>query len=182
METIPDHHDAAALGPRHSSLGPLVLLLLMLLLLAADQWTKHLARVHLQHEDARRFAGGTITLLYAENSGAFLSLGAELPELVRHFILDGIVGIGLAVAAWVLFTGRMNARWDEVALAFIIAGGIGNLIDRFRNHGRVTDFIYLAAGPLHTGVFNVADIAITAGVVWLMLSWMFVKKPLIVDR
>jgi signal peptidase II len=153
----------------------LALLLLMLLLLGADQWTKHLARVHLQHDEARRYAGNVVTLVYAENSGAFLSLGAELPELVRRLILDGIVGIGLAVAAWVLFTGRMNGKWDEVALALIVTGGIGNLIDRMRNHGRVTDFIYLAAGPLHTGVFNVADVAITSGVVWLMLAWAFTK-------
>jgi signal peptidase II len=153
----------------------LALLVLMLALLGADQWTKHLARVHLQHDEARRFAGNLLTLVYAENSGAFLSLGAELPELVRHFILDGIVGIGLAVAAWVLFTGRMSGKRDEIALALIVAGGIGNLIDRMRNHGRVTDFIYLAAGPLHTGVFNVADVAITTGVVWLMLAWAFTK-------
>jgi signal peptidase II len=153
----------------------LTLLAIMLLLLAADQWTKHLARTHL-HYGMHRYAGGVLTLLYAENSGAFLSLGANLPEIVRRAVLDGLVGIGLCVAAWVLFTGRMQTRWDEIALALIVAGGIGNLVDRMRNHGRVTDFIYLAAGPVHTGVFNVADMAITAGVIWLMLSWMAVKK------
>ena len=155
----------------------LSLLALILLVLVADQTTKQLARVHLQQHEVRRFAGDTVTLLYAENSGAFLSLGADLPAVVRQVILNGIVGIGLAVAAWVLFTGRMQLKWDEVALALIIAGGIGNLIDRVRNHGRVTDFIYLAAGPVHTGVFNIADLAITTGVIWLMLSWMVVKKP-----
>jgi signal peptidase II len=151
------------------------LLAIMLLLLAADQWTKHLARTHL-HYEMHRYAGGVVTLLYAENSGAFLSLGANLPEIVRRVVLDGLVGVGLCVAAWVLFTGRMQTRWDAIALAVIVAGGIGNLIDRMRNHGRVTDFIYLAAGPVHTGVFNIADMGITAGVIWLMLSWIAVKK------
>jgi signal peptidase II len=149
----------------------------MSILLAADQWTKHLARIHLQHQDMRHYLGDVVTLLYAENAGAFLSIGADLPAVVRQVILNGIVGIGLAVAAWVLFAGRMHLLWDEIALASIVAGGAGNLIDRIRNHGRVTDFIYLAAGPLHTGVFNVADICITAGVIWLMMSWMFVKAP-----
>ena len=148
----------------------------MLLLLIFDQWTKRLARVHLQHQQIRHYLGDTVTLLYAENAGAFLSLGADLPAVVRQIILNGIVGIGLVVAAWDLFAGRMQLKWDEVALALIVAGGVGNLIDRVRNHGRVTDFIYLASGPLHTGVFNVADIAITGGVIWLMLSWIFVKK------
>ena len=44
------------------------------------------------------------------------------------------------------------------------------------NPGRVTDFLYLSAGPLHTGVFNVADMAITFGVIWLMTSWMFTSR------
>jgi lipoprotein signal peptidase len=42
--------------------------------------------------------------------------------------------------------------------------------------GRVTDFIYLAAGPVHTGVFNVADMAITSDVIWLVISSFAPKK------
>jgi signal peptidase II len=56
-------------------------------------------------------------------------------------------------------------------IAFIIGGGIGNLIDRLRYGGFVTDFIYLAAGPLHTGVFNIADMAITGGVIAIVILW-----------
>jgi signal peptidase II len=83
-----------------------------------------------------------------------------------------LVSIGLLVAAFVLFTGRMQPGPDDVAIAFIIGGGVGNLIDRFRLGGRVTDFIYLELSrPLHTGVFNIADMAITGGVLWLALSW-----------
>ena len=58
----------------------------------------------------------------------------------------------------------------------MIGGGAGNLIDRLRFGGRVTDFIYLAAGPLHTGVFNIADMAITGGVLWLALSSLWPKR------
>ena len=65
---------------------------------------------------------------------------------------------------------------DAIAVALIAAGGIGNLIDRVMFHGRVTDFIYLAAGPVHTGVFNVADMAITSGVIWLVISSFAPKK------
>ena len=56
------------------------------------------------------------------------------------------------------------------------SGGGANLIDRLRFGGYVTDFLYLHAGPLHTGVFNVADMAITGGVIWLVLS-SFAPKP-----
>ncbi|MGZ7078065.1 MAG: signal peptidase II, partial [Thermoanaerobaculia bacterium] len=59
-----------------------------------------------------------------------------------------------------------------VAVAMIGGGGVGNLIDRLTRGGRVTDFLFMQIGPLHTGVFNVADMAITIGVTWLFVSSM----------
>jgi signal peptidase II len=147
---------------------------IIFLTIAIDQGTKVLARDTLMNVAPMR--RGVLTLLHTENTGAFLSIGANLPANVRHLVFDGLVSVGLLAALFVLFTGRMPAT-DDVAIAFIIGGGAGNLIDRFRFNGRVTDFIYLAAGPLHTGVFNIADMAITGGVLWLALSWMFRKKP-----
>lgn len=152
----------------------LALLGVMAVVLLADQATKRMV-IH-SLDQPRSYLGGHVMLLRAENAGAFLSLGAALPESVRAVIFSGVVAVGLAVAAWVLFSGRMQTRGDDMALALIIAGGLGNLVDRVRFGGRVTDFLYLSAGPLHTGVFNVADMAITAGVIWLMVAWMFVKK------
>jgi signal peptidase II len=55
-------------------------------------------------------------------------------------------------------------------------GGIGNLIDRLTRGGRVTDFLFMELGPLHTGVFNVADMAITGGVIWLLVTSFLPKK------
>jgi signal peptidase II len=150
------------------------LLALILIVLAADQATKVAARRQLRDFMPRHY--GVLTLTYAENSGAFLSLGSGLPSLARRVVFDGLVTVGLAVAAFFLFTGRVHGRGDDVALALIVAGGVGNLIDRLRFGGYVTDFLYLHAGALHTGVFNVADMAITGGVLWLALAWMLPKK------
>ena len=148
-----------------------VLAIIILVTIALDQGTKRLARRTLMNAFPRHYAG-VLTLLYTENPGAFLSLGSNLPANVRHLVFDGLVSIGLLVAGFALFTGRMQGR-DDIAIAVIIGGGTGNLIDRLRFSGRVTDFIYLAAGPLHTGVFNIADMAITGGVLWLALAWVF---------
>jgi signal peptidase II len=152
----------------------IALALIVFITIALDQGAKALVRRTLMNGDPVR--RGVLTLLHTENQGAFLSLGSELPPNVRHLIFDGLVSIGLIAAAFVLFTGRMQPGSDDIAIAFIIGGGVGNLIDRFRLGGRVTDFIFLQAGPLHTGVFNIADMAITGGVLWLALSWMFRKK------
>jgi signal peptidase II len=153
----------------------ILLTAIIALTIGFDQASKALVRRTLMN--AEPVHRGVLTLLHTENPGAFLSLGADLPPNLRHLIFDGLVSIGLIAAAFVLFTGRMQPGSDDIAIAFIIGGGAGNLIDRFRLGGRVTDFIYLQAGPLHTGVFNVADMAITGGVLWLALSWMFRKKP-----
>jgi signal peptidase II len=145
-----------------------VLALLILVTLVADQITKHIVRISLVQGGPRHY--GVLTLVYAENRGAFMSLGATLPAPLRAAIFNGIVTVGLMFATVVVFRGRLK-RGDDVALALVVAGGIGNLIDRIRFDGRVTDFLYLSAGPLHTGVFNVADVAITLGVIWLLVSW-----------
>ena len=152
----------------------IALALIVMLTIGCDQAAKALARRTLMNSDPVKT--GILTLFHTENAGAFLSLGSDLPPNLRHLIFDGLVSIGLIAAGFVLFTGRMQPGTDDVAIAFIIGGGVGNLIDRFRMGGRVTDFIFLQAGPLHTGVFNVADMAITGGVLWLALSWMFRKK------
>lgn len=150
------------------------LLGLIVFVLLCDQATKVVARAQLRNRAPRDC--GILTLVYTENSGAFLSLGEGLPRLARRVVFDGLVTIGIAMAAWFLLTGRVHGRGDDVALALIVAGGIGNLIDRLRFGGYVTDFIYLHAWRLHTGVFNVADMAITAGVLWLLLAWVAPKR------
>jgi signal peptidase II len=148
---------------------------IILLTIAIDQGTKILARRTLMDTAPRHYTS-VLTLLHTENPGAFLSIGSNLPPNVRHVIFDRLVSVGLLAAAFVLFTGRMQPGPDDVAIALIIGGGAGNLIDRFRLGGRVTDFIFLQAGPLHTGVFNVADMAITGGVLWLALSWVITSR------
>ena len=124
--------------------------------LIVDQYTKYLARSLRRAIDL-----GPLMLTYTENRGAFLSLGANLPADVRAWLFNGVVAVGLTVLAVYVY------RHPDVPLALVLSGGIGNLIDRLRFGGRVSDFLYLHAGPLHTGVFNVADMAITAGVVWM---------------
>jgi signal peptidase II len=150
------------------------LLLIMAITIAADQLTKHLARMTLAVSAPKRLS--ILTLLYAENSGAFLSLGANLPPQTRSLIFSGVVAVALAIGIYALMANRIGGPADSIAVAFILGGGIGNLIDRVVRGGRVTDFLYLSLGPLHTGVFNVADIAITGGVIWLLISWMRAKN------
>jgi len=144
-------------------------LLLIVALIAADQLTKSIVRARLAARPPLQY--GIVTLIYTTNPGAFLSIGASLPPNIRAGLFSGIVTVALGIAAIALVRGNVQSRADELALAVIIAGGVGNLIDRLRFNGQVTDFLYVSAGPFHTGIFNVADVAITCGILWLALSW-----------
>src|SRR5438045_3701957 len=150
---------------------PLITLVVAVVIL--DQFTKHLAREHLAVP--LELFGGLLTLFRTENAGAFLSLGADAPPVVRTIVFGVFVAITLAAAGYALATGRVR-RSEAYAVALVVAGGIGNLIDRIARGGRVTDFLYLEAGALHTGVFNVADMAITIGVIWLFFASLKPRK------
>jgi signal peptidase II len=135
-----------------------------------DQAAKALAREALAFSPPLALLGGAVRLQYAENPGAFLSLGASLPAEARFLL--GTVFVGATLAALLIFTLRAAglSPGQRTGFALILSGGVGNLIDRVMNDGQVIDFVVLRLGPFHTGIFNVADVAITAGVLIAALS------------
>jgi signal peptidase II len=136
-----------------------------------DQISKSAAREYLPGSGIHSYLGDTFRLEYAQNPGAFLSLGESLPPAVRF---EGFtVAVGAFVAAllgWALLSNRLSWR-HRLAVTTIGAGGLGNLIDRLRFDGAVTDFLNLGIGSLRTGIFNVADATLMVGVILLLLTW-----------
>ena len=139
--------------------------------IAVDQLIKLLALFSLQ-ATTFRFGSSPVNMALelSLNPGAFLSLGASLPTQVKQLIF--IVGVA-AVVCWAGYWAWTN--WNhslrKAAPLFLIAlGGAGNLIDRVFRDGHVVDYLVVNVGPLHTGVFNLADIAITLGALLLMLD------------
>jgi signal peptidase II len=129
---------------------------------ACDRAAKHAAEA-LRGMPPREYLRGTVVLLYAENRGAMLSLGAGLPEQTRFIVFTAGVGVILAGLAAVLVFAAGLTRMRVIGLSLIIAGGGSNLFDRLSNNGRVVDFVMLGAGGLRTGIFNLADVAILLG-------------------
>lgn len=131
-----------------------------------DQASKVYASTYLLHTEREPISwlGDTFRVQYALNDGAFLSLLSNMPDEVRFLILtvvNGLVLIGLAVY---LLTAREITKWNFLPLLMVVAGGIGNLIDRVR-FNYVIDFLNVGVGGLRTGIFNIADMFITAGIV-----------------
>lgn len=134
-----------------------------------DQITKDVVRDNLVPGEGRSFLHDTFRLIHVENSGAFLSFGEALPDHIKttiFIVAVGLVSLGALLAA--LFA-RGLGHGQIVALALIASGGIGNWIDRLTNDGRVTDFLNVGIGSLRTGIFNVADMVLMAGVALFFL-------------
>jgi len=151
--------------------------LVLLACIGCDQLTKAIAKTYLPRDEAWSYLGDTLRLQLAHNYGAFLSLGDSLPPGWRQALLSAGVGVVLfGLLVYLLGWKNMNPR-NVVPLSLILAGGLGNLIDRIAYGGYVVDFVNLGIGPVRTGVFNVADVAIMAGVVWLLLVDMLRRPP-----
>lgn len=167
-------------GSRSSRLPRFVALAAILLaLVGCDQATKVYAVKNLKGQPPQSYLADTIRIHYVENPGAFLGMGGQLDPNIKYWVLT--VGTAL-VLVWVLvfvISSRSIDRWTFVALTMIVAGGIGNLIDRFRLGGFVIDFLNVGFGQAvwqRTGIFNVADMAITAGFI-MLLPYVFKGEP-----
>jgi signal peptidase II len=149
----------------------LLLLVIVLILIGLDQATKSIAKRSLAGEPPREYLAGAVRLEYAENVGSFLSLGASLPAEARFWIFtvfSALLVLGLAL--YILRASEQMPLLVFVGISLVIAGGLGNLIDRLTHEGRVVDFMQLGVGPLRTGVFNVADVALMAGIGLVLLA------------
>ena len=128
-----------------------------------DQISKAAARSLLSQGHPIKFLRGTLEFTLSQNVGAFLSMGSRLSAPLRYGLFS--IGGGLIILAglYYLVTRTQLSNRLVIALSLLIGGAIGNLIDRLAFHGSVTDFLFLSIGPLHTGVFNLADMAVMFG-------------------
>ena len=141
-----------------------VLLLLIVLIVFADQLTKWLAVIYLQNGDSFDVIPGILRFTYVENDGAAFGM------LDNHrwifMVLSTLAIIGLLIYLWRMPPKSLLCR---ISIAFLIGGGIGNMIDRILL-GFVIDFIDFCAFPkIWMWVFNVADAFVTVGTIALML-------------
>jgi signal peptidase II len=146
----------------------------VLLLVGCDHGTKHLAKAHLEGKSAVQLVPGVFDLRYTENTDmAFSLLGSWVAPHVRHPLLVGVkFAVVSGLLAFLFLRWSRLRSWERVGALMTFAGGVGNLIDRFAR-GYVIDFLHLRHWP----VFNVADIAITLGMVLLGLGMRRPTKP-----
>lgn len=132
--------------------------LLAAVVIAADRITKHIVRGHIGLQQSRTVIPGILRLVHYRNTGvAFDFLSGAGPVVI---IVEGIALLALLV--YVARHPRRRGLWVPTGL--LLGGALGNLLDRLLD-GSVTDFIKFPHWP----AFNVADIAITIGVIALLI-------------
>jgi len=134
---------------------------------AVDQLTKQWAEAGLiPYEPQSVLPMLNLTLMY--NEGAAFSFLSNAGGWQRWFFVAVGVGVTVALIIW-LRSLKGSERWQALGLTLIVGGAVGNLIDRVLQ-GRVVDFIDVYYGRWHWPAFNVADSAITVGVVLLLID------------
>jgi signal peptidase II len=154
--------------------GPYVWIMAAVVVL--DQATKLLVDRLMALHESHEVLDGFLRLTYVRNRGAAFGIlsDAELPYQSALFSLLSMAALtAIALYAWRL---PARSRLPKTALAMIMGGAVGNLIDRMRL-GYVVDFVDAYLGPHHWPAFNVADSAISIGVVLLMIDMLWHPHP-----
>lgn len=132
------------------------------LILGLDQWSKAWAIAHLHGQFSRPFLPGLLEFQLTSNTGAAFSLFTGSSGALG--LVSVVVALG--VVLWLL-RQRQLSLWRSLAAGLVLGGALGNGIDRWRL-GAVTDFLALV--PVRFPVFNLADMAINAAVICLVID------------
>jgi signal peptidase II len=152
----------------------LVLLIPGLLATALDRLTKIWAVNTLKEQPMQSYFNDVFRLVYAENTGAFLSLGSDMNDTLRYWVLAVVPVLVLLYIFFHVLTAKNLHVVQQAAFGFILGGGLSNIYDRIME-GRVVDFMNMGFGTLRTGIFNVADMSIMLGL-FLMVPFLFQKQ------
>ncbi|MDN3666146.1 signal peptidase II [Algibacter miyuki] len=152
----------------------------ILLTIAVDQISKIVVRnnivgrTNINPGERISVIGDAFILMNVENTGAFLGMGSDLNPTLRIILLLALPIIVLAFVLRHILKDKSLDNWSLFAFASIIGGGIANVYDRIV-YGSVTDFFFIdLGGVFRTGIFNMADLSVTTGMI--ILVFMSFKK------
>ncbi|MDC6405573.1 MULTISPECIES: signal peptidase II [Maribacter] len=156
-------------------LSRFLIILLVLLNIGCDQVSKKVVRENVSYQEYIPLIQDHFILTNVENTGAMLGFGSNFPPALKVILFQVLPLIVLLVLLYRMLTRTHTNKWMLWAFAFVIGGGIGNLIDRIAL-GSVTDFFQIRLGFFKTGIFNMADVAVTTGVLLILFLSLFGKK------
>ncbi|NSW87731.1 MAG: signal peptidase II [Syntrophobacteraceae bacterium] len=162
----------------------LLVLFVVGLVVCLDQWSKTIVESRLPRDRVLYLAGGVLKIDYRLNRGGVLSFESALPRQWRGPVLSLAASAGVGLLIVLVLAGWISRPLSVFSISLFCGGSLGNLLDRTVLGGDVIDFLSLGWGNLRTCIFNMADVAVVAGLGLLALSILgnlrhaFMKKPL----
>ena len=151
-------------------------LLVSLAILLLDQWSKWLVETHLTHHARIEVIPGFLDFIHVRNTGVAFGLFAAHGDRSQTLLLLGLGFLALSFVGYYFWLVPRRERFLLWALALVVGGAVGNLIDRIAQSA-VTDFVDVYVGTWHWHTFNVADSAISVGICLMLLSAFFDRRP-----
>ncbi len=149
------------------------IILLVIVNIAADQISKFWVRATVGYNSSSPIIGEYLTLRNVENDGAFLGMGGDLNPTLKLFVLLIIPAAVLLFVLFYMFKEKQMDKLSLIGFSCVVGGGIANVFDRFV-YGSVTDFLFIDLGFVRTGIFNIADLSVTAGMI--LILWASLKQ------
>ena len=141
----------------------------MVATLITDRWTKALIRNRFDLNESISVIDGFFNITYVRNTGVAFGIFSSISSPAKSALLSLFTAFAAAVVITYSVRSPAHNRLLQIALSLILGGALGNLYDRLA-YGYVVDFLELYAGSYHWPSFNVADAAISTGVVLLAIE------------
>ena len=143
--------------------------ILIAISLLLDQLSKFLIRQNVDQYSEIKLIGDYFILTNVENSGAFLGMGSDFSPFIKTVFLLILPVIILICIMVYVYRDKQIDKISLIGFCFIIGGGIANIYDRIL-YGSVTDFLFIDLGGIFkTGIFNIADLSVTTGMILILL-------------
>jgi signal peptidase II len=139
------------------------------LVMLLDQLTKCYVGSSFQLYESVPVISGFFNLTYIRNPGAAFGFLSNTSPFFRGAFFSLVTLVAAGLILYYLLHNKIEDLWLLIPLAFILAGALGNLADRYR-FGEVIDFLDVYIGPYHWPAFNVADSAISIGALFLIVD------------
>lgn len=152
-----------------------LVIIIILINIGCDQSTKNYARNNFKDQGTIKVIDNFIVIHYAENNGGFLSLGSNIPQPYKNILLLFFPIIAIVVSIVFIIKSKHLSFIEILFACGIIGGGLSNVFDRIAYNGWVTDFLNFGIGNIRTGILNFADISITFGALFLVIT-QYMKK------
>lgn len=143
-----------------------------------DQISKILVRTNISQSPREEIEliGQKFIMTNVYNEGAFLGMGSDMNPTLHFIFLKLLPLLVLGCVVYYIIKNKNLDRLSLIAFCCIVGGGLSNVFDRFA-FGKVNDFFYIdLGGVFKTGIFNIADVAVTTGMFMLIFSNFIMKK------